>query len=131
MTEPTSVHPQSRSAGIAAQVAGWLTIVIGLLHLFVGVATSTRWNLRLLWFEGSGIAVILIGTITILVRRRAGDRVFAWVVLGANCLGIALGVVFCLITEWREPQGIALIVLFAAAAVACLALRTGEPVVAD
>jgi hypothetical protein len=52
-------------------------------------------------------------------RRRVDGRAS-----GANTAGVALGVGFCLVTEWREPQGIVLIILFAAAALACLGIRT-------
>lgn len=127
MYEPNSDRPLSGIAGVTAQLAGWATIAIGVLHLIVGVATSTRWSLGLLWFEGSGIAVILIGTLTLLVRRRAGDRTLRRVALGANTVGVALGVAFCLLTEWQEPQGILLIIVFAAAALACVGIRSRGP----
>lgn len=114
-----------RTQGIASttvRIAGWLTIAIGVLHLVVGVATANRWNLELLWFEGSGIAVILIGTLSLLVHRRADDRVLRRVVITANAFGVALGLAFCLMTGWREPQGIALIILFGVAAAASLSI---------
>lgn len=115
--------PSPVVAGRSVTASGWLTIAIGIAHLLVGVASSSRLSQGFLWFEGSGIAVILIGGLTVLVRRRTADTALYRFTLAANAVGIALGLVFCIITEWREPQGIALIVLFTATFAGCVALR--------
>jgi hypothetical protein len=120
--------PSSVVAGRSVTASGWLTIAIGITHLIVGVASSSRLSQGFLWFEGSGIAVILIGGLTVLVRRRAPDTALYRFTLAANAVGIALGLVFCIITDWREPQGVALIVLFTSALAGCLSLRREAPI---
>lgn len=117
MTDP--MRPRALSAG-AAGVAGWLTIAIGTLHLAVGIASYSDMGLDFLWFQGSGIAVLLIGAVTLVARRVSHDVVIRRVAAAANVLGVALGVAFCVLTDWREPQGMLLILLFGIGAVACL-----------
>lgn len=80
-------------------------------------------SLDFLWFQGSGIAVLLIGAMTLLARRESHDVVVRRVAAAANALGMALGIAFCILTDWRQPQGILLILLFGIGAVACLYMR--------
>ncbi len=117
MTDPTRTRALSDGA---ARLAGWSTIAVGVLHLAVGIASSSHLNLDLLWFEGSGIAVLLIGVMTLIARRASHDLVVRRVAAIANGFGLALGVTFCVITDWREPQGVLLILLFSIGTAACL-----------
>jgi hypothetical protein len=101
-----------------------LTIAVGVLHLAVGISSSSHMSLDFLWFQGSGIAVLLIGALTLIARRASHDVVVQRVAATANVSGVALGVAFCVLTDWRQPQGILLIVLFGIGTAACLSLPT-------
>lgn len=46
----------------------WILIVIGIVHIIFGFSTFSSFSLSLLWFEGSGLAMIFIGLINFLFR---------------------------------------------------------------
>lgn len=93
-------------------VAGWLTVAVGLLHLGVAVAQYRAPSLDALWFAGSGLAVVLIGVLSLLARSTPGHAATRRTAVGANVAGLALAAGFGVLTSWREPQGPALVVLF-------------------
>lgn len=96
-------------------VAGGLTVAVGLVHLGVAGTQLGALSLDALWFAGSGLAVILIGVLSLLARLAAAPRVVRWAAVAANLAGLALAVGFGVLTRWREPQGPLLIALFLAA----------------
>ena len=99
-----------RSAHRLAAAAGWATVAVGLVHVAVARSAFDRFDLEALWFVGSGLAVILIGAIT-LAARHASLRSLA---VAANMGGLALAIAFGMLTRWREPPGPVLSILFLA-----------------
>ena len=93
-------------------VAGWLTVAVGVLHLGVAVAQDRAPSLDALWFAGSGLAVVLIGVLSLLVGAAPGHAATRRAAVGANVAGLALAARFGALTTWHEPQGPALIALF-------------------
>ncbi|HKG90799.1 MAG TPA: hypothetical protein VKA84_02835 [Gemmatimonadaceae bacterium] len=83
---------------------------IGAVHTWVARSAFDRFDLDALRFVGSGLAVLLIGGIT-LAARRVPIRGLALV---ANAAGLALALAFGMLTRWREPQGPLLVALFLA-----------------
>jgi hypothetical protein len=65
-----------------------------------------------LWFAGSGIAVVLVGALTLLAPDAAAG--VARVAVAANGAGVALAVGFGVLTRWSEPQGPVLVATFLA-----------------
>lgn len=95
-------------------VAGWLTVAVGGLHLAVAVVQFDALSLDALWFAGSGLAVVLIGVLTLLARSAATPAAVRRAAIAANVAGLALAIAFGTLTRWREPQGLVLVALFLA-----------------
>lgn len=104
----------SRLAGRVLGVAGWLTVAVGTLHLGVAAMQYDALSLDALWFAGSGLAVVLIGALTLLARATRGHAAVRPMAVGANVAGLALAVAFGALTRWRAPQGPVLVALFLA-----------------
>ncbi len=103
-----------------ARAAGALTVVVGFVHVGVGVAEYSWPSFDALWFHGSGMAVMLIGALTLLAGSRRAWPTLAATAIIANLLGIGLAVAFSVLSRWGAPQGPVLIALFAAGAVGCV-----------
>ena len=101
-----------------ATAAGWLAVLIGLVHLAVTASAFDRPSLAALWFAGSGLAVVLIGALTLLSRGAPAS--VRRVAVGANTAGLGLAVGFSVLTGWGEPQGPILAVVFLAGGAAAL-----------
>jgi cytochrome b561 len=97
-----------------ASIAGWAAVAVGAVHTALAVAMFRRPSLDALWFAGSGLAVVLIGALT-LVARRAPVR---GVATAANGAGLVLAVAFGVLTRWHELQGPLLAIIFLAGGVA-------------
>ena len=82
------------------------------MHLGVALAKYEALSFDGLWFAGSGLAVVLIGALSLLARSAAAPAALHWAAVGANLAGLALAVGFGVLTRWREPQGPVLVVLF-------------------
>lgn len=96
-----------------ARVAGAATVLVGLVHLGVGFTSADGFGFGELWFAGSGVAVILIGALTLLCSSpRAWPALGSAALLG-NAAGLLLGIAFGVLSRWQEPQGPVLAVLFA------------------
>lgn len=106
--------------GQLARGAGALTVLTGVVHTGVGVAEYEWPSFDALWFHGSGIAVMLIGALTLLSTSQRAWRALGAVALAANLLGIALAVAFGTLSQWRAPQGLVLIGLFAVGTLGCI-----------
>jgi hypothetical protein len=106
VTRPRGVA--DRVANALAGIAGWATVTVGIVHMAVARPPFDDFDIAALWFVGSGLAVLLVGGIT-LAARRAAIRGLA---LAANAAGLALAVAFGMLTQWREPQGPLLVALF-------------------
>lgn len=110
-------------------VAGGLTVAVGVLHLGVAVVQFRALTLDALWFAGSGLAVVLVGVLSLLARSAPDHAATRWAAIGANVAGLALAVGFGTLTSWHEPQGPALTALFvlSAAGLSRIALRHRHP----
>ena len=95
-------------------IAGWLTVVVGVLHLGVAAVEYDMLSFDALWFAGSGLAVVLVGVLSLLARAAPAPASTRWAAVGANMAGVVLAVAFGALTRWREPQGPVLVTLFLA-----------------
>jgi hypothetical protein len=108
-----------------ARIAGTLTVAVGLVHAAVGIAEYAWPSFEALWFHGSGMALLLIGALTVLAASERAWPALAAVALASNLLGVALAVAFGTLSDWRQPQGPVLGALFVVGALGCMpALRT-------
>jgi asparagine N-glycosylation enzyme membrane subunit Stt3 len=103
-----------------ALAAGILTALVGVVHAGVGLSQYTWPSFDALWFQGSGIALLLIGALSTLAASERAWRTVGAVALTANLLGLGLGVAFGTLSRWSAPQGPLLIALFAAGALGCV-----------
>lgn len=106
------------------KLAGALTLVVGVLHFVVGLQ-GYSWSMDALWFFGAGMGVLLAGMLTMLAASPKAWRGLAVVALFGDALGLGLAIAFGALSDWREPQGPVLTLLFLGAAVGCIpALRS-------
>ena len=111
----------------ALTIAGFLTIAVGAMHLGITVlAYRPLLRLTALWFAGTGVAIMLIGVVTLLARNAPAGSAERWVAAAANAAGLVIAVVYEMLNAWSEPRGYVEIGLFSMGLVA--ALRGGHPV---
>ena len=111
----------------ALTIAGFLTIAVGAMHLGITVlAYRPLLRLTALWFAGTGVAIMLIGVVTLLARNAPAGSAERWVAAAANAAGLVIAVVYEMLNAWSEPRGYVEIGLFSMGLVA--ALRGGQPV---
>jgi hypothetical protein len=115
--QPPSHHP---AASLASRTAGGLTVAIGAVHVALTGRDFDLHSLDALWFAGSGLAVMLIGALTLLADQATAVR---WTAFAANVAGLLLAIAFALLTGFSGPQGILLIALFLSGAAALAATR--------
>ena len=94
--------------------SGAATVVVGLAHIALSLSGGGGWSLDRLWFAGSGLAVVLIGGLTLLAASARAWQALRVAALGANVAGFVLALGFGVLTDWRQPQGPLLLLLFAA-----------------
>lgn len=105
----------------AATIAGLLTIAAGAVHFGITfLAYRPAFRLTALWFAGSGIAIALIGVLTLFVRYTPARSVDRYVAAIANVAGLVMSIVYEMLNDWREPRGYVQIVLFLVGAFASL-----------
>jgi hypothetical protein len=110
----------------ALTIAGFLTIAVGAMHLGITFfAYKPVFTLTALWFAGSGVAIMLIGILTLFARRAPAGSVERWVAFGANVAGLVIATSYSVLNAWREPRGYVEIALFIIGAQA--ALLGGKP----
>jgi hypothetical protein len=113
----------------AATIAGLLTVAAGAIHFGITfLAYRPVFKLTALWFAGTGIAIALIGILTLFVRYTPAGSVDRWVAALANAAGLAIAIVYEMLNGWSEPRGYVEIVLFFVGALA--SLTGGQPVAA-
>jgi hypothetical protein len=111
----------------ALTIAGFLAIAVGAVHLgLTFLAYRPVLKLTALWFAGTGVAIVLIGVVTLLARNAPAGSMERWMAAAANAAGLVIAFVYEMLNEWREPRGYVEIALFSMGLVA--ALRGGEPV---
>lgn len=105
----------------AATIAGLLTVAAGAMHFGITfLAYRPVFKLTALWFAGTGIAIALIGILTLFVRYTPAGSVDRWVAAIANAAGLVIAIVYEMLNRWSEPRGYAQIVLFLVGGLAVL-----------
>jgi hypothetical protein len=108
-------------------LAGFLAIAVGAAHLGITfLAYRPLFTLPALWFAGSGVAIILIGVVTLMARNAPAGSMERWAAAGANAAGLVIAVAYLALNGWREPRGYVEIGLFSVGIVA--ALRGGRSI---
>lgn len=103
----------------ALALTGGLTVLVAVVHLVVAASAYPGFTLEALWFVASGVAVALIGVLSLLASSVSAAAV-RWTAVGANVAGLALALGFLLLAGWQAPQGLLLLLLFAAGATCAL-----------
>lgn len=91
-----------------------LTVVTGLVHPLMAADSGQTSTIGLLWFVGSGVAVLLIAAITLLSTSQRSWTALAATACGADLAGLIRGAWFGFTTSWHAPEGPLSSVLFAA-----------------
>jgi hypothetical protein len=108
-------------------LAGFLAIAAGAMHLGITfLAYRPVFKLDALWFAGSGVALILIGILTLFARNAPAGSMERWAAAAANAAGLVIAAAYSVLNEWREPRGWVEIAIFSVGIVA--ALRGGGPI---
>lgn len=108
-------------------LAGFLTIAVGAMHLGITFfAYRPVFKLTALWFAGTGVAIMLIGVVTLLARSAPAGSMERWAAAAANLAGLVIAVAYSVLNQWSEPRGYVEVALFSVGLVA--ALRGGQPV---
>lgn len=111
----------------AATIAGLLTVAAGAVHFGITFfAYRPVFKLTALWFAGTGIAIALIGILTLFVRYTPARSMDRWVAAIANAAGLVISIVYEMLNGWNEPRGYVQILLFVVGAWA--SLTGGRPV---
>lgn len=113
----------------ALTIAGFLTIAVGAMHLAITfLAYRPVFKLTALWFAGSGVAIILIGCVTLLARNAPAGAIERWIAFAANVAGLVIATAYSMLNQWSEWRGYVEIALFIMGAQA--AVLGGKPVAA-
>jgi hypothetical protein len=99
--------------------SGGAALLIGVVHLLVGWGSYEQLTFDALWFGGSGLAVILIGTLSLLCSSDRAWRALATAALAANLGGLALAAAFGVLSDWSQPQGPILGAIFLVGSLGC------------
>jgi hypothetical protein len=119
------MYPYTGHRGLT--VAGFLAIAAGAVHLGITfLAYRPVFRLTALWFAGTGVAIMLIGVVTLFARNTPAGSMERWAAAAANVAGIVIAVAYSLLNDWREPRGWIEIAIFSVGLVA--ALRGGRPI---
>jgi hypothetical protein len=111
----------------ALTIAGFLTIAVGAMHLGITfLAYRPVLRIDALWFAGTGVAIVLIGVVTLFARGAPAGSMERWVAAAANAAGLVIAFVYEILNKWSEPRGYVEIALFSMGVVG--ALRGGTPI---
>ena len=111
----------------ALTIAGFLTIAMGAAHLGITLfAYRPLLRIDALWFAGTGLAIVLIGVVSLLARNAPAGSAERLMAAAANAAGLVIAFVYEMLNDWSEPRGYIQIALFSMGVVA--ALRGGHPV---
>ena len=121
-----SPTPASYTGHRGLTIAGFLTLAMGAMHLGITfLAYRPLFRIDALWFAGSGVAIMLIGAVTLLARGAPAGSMERWVAAAANLAGLVIAFAYEMLNDWSEPRGYVQIGLFSMGLVA--ALRGGTP----
>ena len=105
----------------ALTIAGFLTIAAGAAHLAITfLAYKPLFRLPALWFAGTGVAIVLIGVLTLFARNTLPGSVERLAAAGANAAGLVIAISYSAMNGWREPRGWVEIALFLVGGLAAL-----------
>jgi hypothetical protein len=108
-------------------LAGFLAIAAGAVHFGITfLAYRPVFRLSALWFAGTGVAIMLVGVVTLLARNAPAGSMERLAAAAANVAGLVIAVAYSLLNEWREPRGWVEIAIFSVGIVA--ALRGGRSI---
>lgn len=108
---------------LSYKITAYLIIALGAAHQMFAVVGG-KFNLYILWFVGSGFAIIFAGFLNVVfLRITPKDRLVRALCVAAN-LTIAILFVVAYFTVLNEPQVIAGSLLFALATVFSLLLKS-------
>jgi hypothetical protein len=111
----------------ALTIAGFLTLAMGAMHLGITfLAYRPVFRLEALWFAGTGVAIMLIGAVTLLARVAPAGSMERWIAAAANVAGLVIAFAYEMLNDWSEPRGYVQIGLFSMGLVA--ALRGGRAI---
>jgi hypothetical protein len=104
----------------ALTLAGFLAIAAGALHVVIAFIGYKPFFLNALWFASSGIAIALIGVVTLFARNTPAGSIERWVAVGANAAGFFIALAYSLFNRWREPRGYVEMAIFLTGLVAAM-----------
>jgi hypothetical protein len=111
----TRIGP-SRVYGLVA----WALVLVGLAHTALTVVAYRDITVEALWFAGTGVCVTVAGAMNLCVNAGVegrGARSLLFLCASTNVVLALLAAAFSALTGLREPQGLLLTLLFAAATV--------------
>ena len=116
----------------ALTAAGFLAIAAGALHLVIAFMGYKPFYLQALWFASSGVALALIGVVTLFARNTPAGSIDRWVAVGANAAGFFIALAYSIFNYWREPRGYVEMAIFLIGLVAAMtagrqAVTAAEP----
>jgi hypothetical protein len=76
--------------------------------------------LSALWFASSGVAIGLIGVVTLFARNTPAGSIERWVAVGANAAGFFIALTYSIFNQWREPRGYVEMAIFLIGAIAAM-----------
>jgi len=107
---------------LSYKIVAYLMVALGMIHQMFAISGG-KFNLNVLWFVGSGFAVIFAGFLNIaFLRMTPKDSLVRALCVTANLTNTILFAV-AYFTVLDEPQVIVGILLFALAAVFSLSLK--------
>jgi FtsH-binding integral membrane protein len=104
----------------AYALVAWALVLVGVAHTALTVVAYQGITVEALWFAGTGICVIVAGAINLCVNagiEGPGARALLILCASTTVVLALLAAAFSGLTGLREPQGLLLILLFAAATV--------------
>jgi hypothetical protein len=104
----------------ALTLAGFLAIAAGALHIVIAFIGYNPFVLSALWFASSGVAIALIGVVTLFARNTPAGSIERWVAVGANAAGFFIALAYSIFNQWREPRGYVEMAIFLVGAIAAM-----------
>jgi hypothetical protein len=104
----------------ALTLAGFLAIAAGALHIVIAFIGYKPFFLSALWFASSGVAIALIGVVTLFARNTPAGSIERWVAVGANAAGFFIALAYSIFNQWREPRGYVEMAIFLVGAIAAM-----------
>lgn len=62
----------------------WVALLLGLVHLSLGLLAPSGWTESLLWFTGTGLAIVFAAGLNLIGRQISGRWVSGLTIVAAN-----------------------------------------------